>query len=78
MTATLQEIHLNREILDQAIAAKETLEILAHGEPAATLVPIVRFSQDEARKAMARMFANPEWRFSVGTPMNREERNSRG
>jgi len=78
MTATLQEIHNNPEILDRAIAAKENLEIFAHGERAATLIPIVRFSRENAQKAMAEAFANPQWQFAVGTPMNRDERNSRG
>jgi hypothetical protein len=78
MIATLQQIHENPNILDDAIAAKENLQIIAHGEPAATLIPIVRFSRNDARKAMAEMFNNPHWQFSVGTPMNRDERNSRG
>lgn len=78
MTATLQEIHKNPEILDRAIAAKENLEILAHGKPAATLVPIVRLSPEEARTSMMKMFANPEWKFELGALLNREERNSRG
>ena len=78
MTATLQEIHKNPEILDRAIAAKENLEIFAHGEHAATLAPVVRFSREEARGSMAKMFANPQWQFVVGTPMSRDERNSRG
>jgi hypothetical protein len=78
MTATLQEIHNNPEILDRAIAAKQNLEIFAHGEHAATLAPVIRFSLDEARSSMAKMFANPQWQFAVGTPMSRDERNSRG
>jgi antitoxin (DNA-binding transcriptional repressor) of toxin-antitoxin stability system len=78
MTATLQEIHKNPEILDRAIAARENLEILSHGQPAATLVPIVGISREDARAAIVKMFANPQWEFDVGTPLNRDERNSRG
>ena len=78
MTATLQEIHKNPEILDRAIAAKENLEILSHGQPAATLIPVIRISREEARASMTKLFANPEWEFAVGTPLTRDQRNSRG
>jgi hypothetical protein len=47
MTATLQEIHLNPEILDRAIAARENLDIASGGKPAATLVPVVRLSRED-------------------------------
>jgi hypothetical protein len=78
MTATLQEIHSNPEILDRAIAAKENLDITSGGKPAATLVPVVALSRDDARKRMGQLFANPGWEFTVGTPLSRDERNSRG
>jgi hypothetical protein len=42
------------------------------------LAPVLRFSREEARGSMAKMFANPQWQFVVGTPMTRDERNSRG
>jgi hypothetical protein len=78
MTATLQEIHLNPEILDRAIAARENLDITSGGKPAATLVPVVHLSRKDACEIMRKLFANPQWQFAVGTPMSREERNSRG
>lgn len=78
MTATLQEIHSNPEILDRAIAAQENLDITSEGKPAATLVPVVRPSRESARETMAQLFADPQWQFAAGTPMSREERNSRG
>jgi hypothetical protein len=78
MTATLQEIHLNPEILDRAIAAKENLDITSEGKTAATLVPVSGFSREDARRVMGKWFTNPQWQFAVGTPLNREERNSRG
>ena len=78
MTATLQEIHKNPEILDRAIAGKQNLEIFVRGEHAATLAPVIRASPEDSRRSMARMFANPDWQFAVGTPMSRDERNSRG
>lgn len=40
MTATLDDIHRDPAILDQAIARGERLEILTNGEITATLVPI--------------------------------------
>ena len=78
MRVTLQEIHLNPGILDRAIAAKENLEITSQGKPAATLVPAVANSRDEARKRMSQLFSELGWKFAVGTPLSREERNSRG
>jgi hypothetical protein len=78
MTTTLQEIHKNPELLDRAIAAKENLDIFSDGQRAATLIPIVQFSREEARNTMAEMFTNPQWQFVVGHPMSRDERNSRG
>jgi hypothetical protein len=78
MTATLQEIHLDPEILDRAIAAQENLDITSGGKPAATLVPVARLSREDACGIMRELFANPQWQFAVGTPMGREERNSRG
>ena len=78
MTATLLEIHKNPEILDRAIAAGENLEIVSQGSVAATLIPAVVSSREEARNSMREMFANPKWDFAVGTLMSRDERNSRG
>jgi hypothetical protein len=78
VTATLQDIHKDPAILDRAIAAREKLEIISRGQLTATLVPVVEFSQEQARQAMKKMFTNPAWQFAVGTPMNRDERNSRG
>lgn len=39
MTATLEEIHRDPEILDRAIANRESLEIIAAGVVAATMIP---------------------------------------
>lgn len=47
MTTTLEEIHRDPEILDRAIAHRETLEIVADGEVAATLVPKARLPEPD-------------------------------
>jgi hypothetical protein len=78
MTATLQEIHRDPAILDRAISRRERLDILTDGELAATLMPAMALSVEEARRVMRERFAAPDWEFSVGTPMSRDERNARG
>ena len=78
MTATLEQIHSDPEILDRAISLSESLDIVSDGVVTATVVPKMATSIAEARKIMAARFASPDWVFSVGTPMSRDERNSRG
>jgi hypothetical protein len=78
MTTTLEEIHRDPAILDRAILRRETLDIVAGGEVAATLLPKAGSSIGEARRVMSERFAAPDWSFSVGEPMTREERNARG
>jgi hypothetical protein len=78
MTTTLEEIHRDPAILDRAISSREPLDILDGGEIAATLLPRVAVSTDEARRVMQARFAIPDWEFTVGTPLTRDERNSRG
>ena len=58
-------MHLNPEILDRAIAARENLDITSEGKPAATLVPVVRLSREDACGIMQKLFANPLWQFAV-------------
>jgi hypothetical protein len=77
MTTTLEEIHRDPEILDRAISRRETLDIMADGQIAATLLPKAVLSTSEARRLMSERFAAPDWSFSVGTPMSRDERNAR-
>jgi hypothetical protein len=78
MTATIEQIHQDPEILDRAIERSETLDIVSNGVVTATVVPKVPGSIAEARRVMAARFAAEDWQFSVGTPMSRDERNSRG
>jgi hypothetical protein len=78
MTTTLEELHRDPAIVDRAIARREQLDIVSNGIVAATLVPTTGLTVDEARKVMKERFANPDWDFAVGTPLTREERNSRG
>ena len=77
MTVTLAQIHEDPAILDRAIASQGTLEILSCGEVAATLMPRRVSPIEQARQEMARWFAAPDWNFAVGTPLTREERNTR-
>jgi hypothetical protein len=79
MTTTLEDIHRDPAILDRAISRREELDIMANGEVAATLLPKIRLSVEEARKARQKRFAAPDWEFAPGTPMmSRDERNARG
>ena len=78
MTTTLEEIHRDPAILDRAISRRELLDILADGEVTATLLPKVGLSVADARRVMQARFAAPDWEFSVGAPMSRDERNARG
>lgn len=79
MTTTLEDIHRDPAILDRAISRREELDIVADGEVAATLLPKIRLSVEEARKTMQERFAAPDWEFVNGTPvMSRDERNARG
>jgi hypothetical protein len=78
MTTTLEEIHRDPAILDRAISRRERLDILAGGEVTATLLPKAALDMAAARRVMRERFAQPDWEFSVGTPMNRDERNARG
>lgn len=84
MTATIQEIHEDPGILDRAIESRERLEIISDGRLTATVVPNSEVSIDEterrieeARRIMDRKFATRDWKFSMSTPMTRDERNSR-
>ena len=78
MTATLEEIHRDPEILDRAIARRERLEIVARGEVTAMLLPAPTLSVEAARLAMSERFAAPDWKFTVGATQGRDERNARG
>ncbi len=78
MTTTLEEIHRDPAILDRAISRRERLDILAGDEVTATLVPKVALAVEDARRVMRERFAAPDWEFTVGAPMSRDERNSRG
>ena len=78
MTTTLEEIHRDPAILDRAILRQERLDILAGGEVTATLLPKVAFAVEDARRVMRERFAAPDWEFTAGTPMSRDERNARG
>ena len=78
MTATLEEIHRDPAILDRAISRQERLDILAGGEVTATLLPKLTLAVEDARRVMRERFAAPDWEFTAGTPMSRDERNARG
>jgi len=78
MITTLEEIHRDPAILDRAISRWEPLDILADGEVTATLLPKVALSAEDARRVMQARFAAPDWEFTVGAPMSRDERNARG
>ena len=78
MTATLEEIHRDPAILDRAISRREPLDILTNGEVMATLLPKAVVSIADARRVMQARFAAPDWEFTAGTPMSRDERNARG
>ena len=78
VTTTLEDIHRDPAILDRAISRGERLDILAKGEVAATLWPRADVPIDAARRLMGERFAAPDWQFSVGQPMSRDERNARG
>ncbi len=78
MITTLDAIHRDPKILDRAIERRESLDIIEGGVVAATLIPSPTKSLREARSIMSERFASPDWSFSVGTPLNRDERNSRG
>jgi hypothetical protein len=78
MITTLDEIHRDPAILDRAIARRERLDIMAQGEVTATLLPSASPSVEAARKAMDQRFAAPDWEFTVGIPLTRDERNARG
>ena len=77
MTTTLEEIHRDPAILDRAISRRETLDIVAGGEVTATLLPKAASSVEDARRVMQARFAAPDWEFSAGAPMSRDERNAR-
>ena len=78
MTTTLEEIHRDPAILDRAISRRERLDILAAGEVTATLLPKAALDAEAARRVMHERFAAPDWEFSAGTPLSRDERNARG
>ncbi len=78
MITTLEEIHRDPAILDRAISRREPLDILAGGEIAATLLPKMALSVAAARRVMQMRFAAPDWEFTAGVPMSRDERNARG
>ena len=78
MTATLEDIHRDPAILDRAISRREPLDILADGEVTATLLPKASLSVADARSVMQARFDAPDWEFTVGIAMSRDERNDRG
>lgn len=78
MTATLEDIHRDPAILDRAISRREALDIVSDGEVTATLLPKTALSVADARRVMKARFDAPDWEFSVGVPMSRDERNARG
>ena len=78
MNTTLEEIHRDPAILDRAISRRERLDILEGDEVTATLLPRAAVSVEEARRVMRERFAAPDWEFSVGSAMTRDERNARG
>ena len=78
MTTTLEDIHRDPAILDRAISRRERLDILAAGEVTATLLPRLAPSVEEARRTMRERFDAPDWEFSMGAEMTRDERNARG
>lgn len=78
MTTSLDEIHRDPKILDRAISRRESLDIVAGGEVAATLLPKTKLSIEAARRVMQKRFAAPDWQFAVGAPVTRDERNARG
>lgn len=78
MNTTLEEIHREPAILDRAILRRERLDILDGGAVTATLLPRGAASVEEARRVMRERFAAPDWEFTAGTVMTRDERNARG
>ena len=44
----------------------------------ATLLPKVALAVEDARRVMRERFSAPDWEFTAGTPMSRDERNARG
>lgn len=78
MTTTLEEIHRDPAILDRAISRREQLDIVAGGEVTATLLPKATVSVADARRVMRERFDAPDWEFTAGEPMSRDERNARG
>ena len=76
MTATLEDIHRDPAILDRAISRREALDIVSDGEVTATLLPKAALSAADARRLMQARFDAPNWEFSVGVPMSRDERNA--
>ena len=78
MTATLEDIHRDPAILDRAISRREPLDILAGGQVTATLMPRAALSVADARRVMQARFDSPDWEFTVGIAMSRDERNARG
>ncbi len=78
MTATLEEIHRDPAILDRAISRREPLDILAGGQVTATLMPRAALSVADARRVMQARFDAPDWEFTAGIAMSRDERNARG
>ena len=78
MTTTLDAIHHDPAIIDRAIASQAPLDIVEQGQVRATLLPVFSQDQEASRQWMREKFAAQDWKFSVGVPMSREERNARG
>jgi antitoxin (DNA-binding transcriptional repressor) of toxin-antitoxin stability system len=74
MTATLDDIHRDPGILDQAIARGERLEILTNGEVAATLVPIPKAAEPDFLARAKRIWGD----LPPGTPLSEIVAASRG
>ena len=74
MTATLDDIHRDPAILDQAIARGEPLEIVNNGAVAATLVPTAKPSEPEFLARAKRIWGERP----AGTPLSEIVSASRG
>lgn len=66
MTATLDDIHRDPAILDQAIARGERLEILSNGAVTATLVPSAKPIEPDFLERAKRIWGE----HPVGMPLS--------
>jgi hypothetical protein len=78
-----QVISAERGVVGEAIAdrtnsRRERLDILEGGEVTATLLPRAAVAVEDARRVMRERLTAPDWEFTGGTAMARDERNARG